>query len=198
MGQRKIKLVNGNMVDYELYDLVDKSDDVLKKPCAPFDFSNPPVDPKFLSVSLAETMIKKGGIGLAANQVGIPYRVFSMALVSGVTDTTKVETITLFNPVVLGVSKHNLEENEGCLTYPNLYLKVPRPAWVKVQYQMFNGQSVTGQFQYVDARCILHEIEHLDGIVFTTKVGSVKLQMAEQRAKKLQRNQSSREASLSY
>jgi peptide deformylase len=78
MSEKKIKFVDGQTYDYEIYNRIDPYSDILKQKLEPFDFNNPPIAPRYLAVSLIETMVKYRGVGLAANQVGLPYRVFVM------------------------------------------------------------------------------------------------------------------------
>ena len=166
-GERIVKFVNGQMVDYTLYELVDKYDHILKQPAQEFDFNNPPIDPIHLSMSLAETMGKNGGIGLAAPQVGIPYRVFCMGLIqlNKQQDQRKLDVMALFNPVIVSQSELKRKEKEGCLTFPGLFLDVERPTEVVIQFYNHFGNQMQTTFYGIDARCALHEYDHLEGIL---------------------------------
>src|SRR5262245_28920215 len=86
---------------FEIYNLVKENDPILKQVAKPFDFANPPVSPIYLSHSLFETMFKNKGIGLAAPQVGIPYRVFVMG---GDKDNKQV----FFNPMIIEFSESSI------------------------------------------------------------------------------------------
>jgi peptide deformylase len=164
MGKQKIKFVDGQMYDYEIYDLVDPYSDILKTKMEPFNFYNAPIKARYLAISLLETMVAKNGIGLSANQVGLPYRVFVMG--AGTTG------FACFNPEILEVSgEENFEE--GCLSFPGLFLPIKRPSSVKVRYQDMNGKFKEETFGGFTARIFLHEYDHMEGIVYTSKVSPI-------------------------
>ena len=184
MGERKLRYVDGNMIEYEIYDLISDKDPILHQPCAEYDFSNLPINPSFLSLSLSETLGAKGGIGLAAPQCGIPYRVVSIALVEGNNGEKSWDVITLFNPIIVDRSEKMVTENEGCLSFPDLMIEKERHDEIEVEYQNTKGQKIRGRFVGIDARCLQHEIDHLDGICFTDGLSPLKLQMAKKKAEK--------------
>lgn len=140
------------------YELVHYKEDVLHKPVEPFDFDNPPIDPKQLSQDLFNTMIKEGGIGLSANQCGLDYRVFVMAAHGD-------NFIACFNPKIVDFSAERLYLEEGCLSYPGLFVKIKRPKIIKVRYTQSDGQTVTRKFDGITSRCFQHELSHLNGQV---------------------------------
>jgi peptide deformylase len=159
-----------------IQELVDKNDSILKREMKPFDFSNPPVDPVVLYNDLAETMIENGGIGLSANQVGLPYRFFVMR---------SEEIIGCFNPKIVDFSSEQVILEEGCLSYPNLYVKIKRPKIIKVRYTLPNGETVTRKFDGITARCFQHELDHLNGIVYTKRANKIHLEQANKIVKKM-------------
>lgn len=138
--------------------LVDPKDPILTTPCQVFDFKNPPFDPIEFSKTLVKFMYDKNGIGLAANQVGVPYRIFAMR--------GQPENFVCFNPKIVQPSEMKIELEEGCLTYPNLLVKITRPQHVRVRFTMPNGDTITKQFTGLTARIFQHELDHLDGIIF--------------------------------
>ena len=160
------------------YNLVDKNDPILKQKMDPFDFSNPPVDPLDLVSNLAETMLEEGGIGIAANQCGLPYRVF---VIKG------IDLIPCFNPRVVDVSDEQIYLEEGCLSYPGLAVKIKRPRKIKVRYADPTGEITTQVFDGMTARVFLHELDHLDGIVHITRANRLHAEQAKKQLKKLQR-----------
>lgn len=174
MGEKKIKFVDGNMYEYEVYDLVDGYSDSLKQKLEPFDFSNPPINPRYLAVSLIETMVKYRGVGLSANQVGLPYRVFVMG-------AEKVG-FACFNPEILETSGDELFE-EGCLSFPGMFLPIRRPSSVKVRYIDMNGQTREETFSGFTARIFLHEYDHMEGITYTNKCSAIKVDRAKKKIK---------------
>lgn len=162
------------------YELVDCFDPILRTPTEEFDFDNPPVDPLELACNLAETMLEEGGIGIAANQCGLPYRVFVLQA---------EELIPCFNPRVVDVSEEQIYLEEGCLSFPGLTVKIKRPRRIKIRYTEPDGNTITKVFDGITARCVLHEMDHLDGIVHTQRANRVHLEQAKAKQKKLLRKQ---------
>lgn len=162
-----------------IYDLIDCNDPLLRKPVEPFDFSNPPIDPLELVTNMAETMLHHGGIGLAAPQCGLPYRVF---LIKG------IELIPCFNPKIVDASDETITLEEGCLSYPGLFVKVKRPRTIRVRYTEPDGKTSTHVYDGMTARIFQHELDHLDGIRYIERANRVHLEQARNAAKKAQRN----------
>jgi len=162
-----------------IYKLVNSNDPILREELTPFDFKNPPIDPLDLASDLAETMLASGGVGLAANQCGLPYRMFIM---------NADELIPCFNPRIVDYSEETVLLEEGCLTNPGLFVKVKRPRRIKVRYTEPNGQTTTKVFDGMTARIFQHELDHLDGIVYTQRANVIHLEQARKAAKKIQRN----------
>jgi len=169
-----------------ILNLVTSSDPILNETMPPFDFQNPPCDPVELVKNLAETMIANNGLGLSANQVGLRYRVF-------VLNGNPIQAC--FNPrIVDETSKNIILMDEGCLSFPNLYVKVKRPRTIKVRYTMPNGETVTQKFDGITARCFMHELDHLNGVVFTSRANPYHLEKATKRKKLLERGNISKES----
>lgn len=160
--------------------LVKYDDPILVTETKKFDFIDPPVDPIELAKSMAEFMTIKNGIGLAANQVGYPYRVFVI----------RTEPIlACFNPEVVDYSSEAVTLEEGCLSYPGLIVKVTRPKSIKIRYTQPNGETLTKTFTGMTARIILHEIQHLDGERFFDRVEWYETEKAKRWIKKAKKNQ---------
>ncbi len=180
MGEKRVKVVNGDLIEYEIHDLVDYYDPILRQPTKPFVFTGTSENLKeseYLAYSLAETLGELQGIGLSANQVGLPWRVCALNMGK--------EIWTLFNPEIIYKSETlNTEFQEGCLSYPGLYLKIPRPNHIKVKFQAIGGQFVEQEFDGLTAVCIQHELDHLNGIVYTDLVSPIKLDQAKRKVKK--------------
>ena len=140
-----------------IFELVDKNNEILHRPLKKFDWDNPVMDPIELAKSLAETMLKYNGIGLAANQIGVDARVFAIK-------TNPI--IVCFNPVVVNQSKEEIYLEEGCLTYPGYYVKIKRSKVIKMRYSEPNRNIVTQTFDGLTSRIVQHELTHLDGKVF--------------------------------
>lgn len=142
-------------------ELVKQNDPVLTTECQPFDFLNPPFDPIEFAQNLVKFMYDKNGIGLAANQVGVPYRVFAMR--------GAPENFVCYNPRIVQPSDQSIVLEEGCLTYPNLFVKIKRPQFVRVRFNTPNGDVRTETFTGMTARIFQHELDHLDGVIFYNK-----------------------------
>jgi peptide deformylase len=154
---------------------MDKNHSILKTELDKFDFQNPPTDPIQLAHDLAETMLAKGGIGISANQIGLPYRVFAMMA---------EKIIVCFNPILLSASDEQIVLEEGCLSYPNLFVKIKRPQEIRVRYTEPNGNIITEKFSGMTARVFQHELDHLNGIVYTKRANLIHLEQAKKNAKK--------------
>jgi len=137
--------------------LVPPGHPALRTVSAAFDFEAPPFNAVDFARSLVTLMRDMDGIGLAANQVGVLYRVFAMR-----GDPNQC----LFNPRVVVPGDDIQLLDEGCLTWPGLMLKVKRPKVGKVRFQMANGEVVTETYMGMTARVFQHELDHLDGITF--------------------------------
>ena len=116
---------------------------------------------------MAETLMHADGVGLAAPQVGVLRRV-ALVLETNVPENENPVLIELINPVVIEETGEQ-HEAEGCLSVPGEYGIVMRPASVKVRAQDRFGQIFEVSGEGLTARCFCHEIDHLDGIVFTSK-----------------------------
>jgi peptide deformylase len=150
--------------------LVSESSSTLHEECLEFDFNNPPIDPKEFAKSLHDMMVSKDGLGLSANQVGIPYRVFVMR--------TGDEPFAIFNPRVVDVSNRELVMKEGCMSFPLLYLNIKRPDSVRIRFQNEMGETRTEKFIGMSARVALHELDHMLGKVYTTKASKFETERA--------------------
>ena len=132
------------------------SDPALHKVCKPMvNFDNRLFR---LLEDMKETLIDSGGVGLAAPQVGILRRVVLV--------DTGEEILELINPTLIEVDGEQIGP-EGCLSVPGKYGLVKRPYWAKVRAQDRNGNWFEAEGEELIARCFCHELDHLDGIVYT-------------------------------
>ena len=129
--------------------------------------------------NLIETMEHFNGIGLSANQCGVMERVFVMY-----SDVKKKEIIACFNPKIVTESDEEIFMDEGCLTYPGLWLKVKRPDGIEVTYEDENGEKQEKAMFGLECRIFQHEYDHMEGTNFTKKVSRLRLNMARKRRKK--------------
>jgi peptide deformylase len=127
--------------------------------------------------SLKMTMKLYGGIGLSANQCGIKERVFIIG--------TDYFQLACINPKVISMSEDLQKENEGCLSFPGLYLRVDRPSSIDVEFTTENGEVKQMHLEGLTARCFLHELDHMNGIKFTSHVKPLSLQMAKKKQQKV-------------
>ena len=126
---------------------------------------------------LKMTMKLYSGLGLAANQCAVKERVFVIG-----TDQFQMACI---NPKVLESSEEIVKDTEGCLSFPAFFLSIPRPKWIEVEFTNENGERKQTRLEGLTARCFLHELEHLNGVKFTSHVGSVAMSQAKRKQKKL-------------
>lgn len=138
-------------------------------------------DAQSIETSMIEFMLKNYGIGLAANQIGMTKRIFVMGSynIDGFP-----APFAVFNPKILHTSNELESGQEGCLSYPDLWLTVKRPASIVVEYQNSKGDTYVQEMTGLVARCFQHEFDHLDGVCFVDKVSRLKLQLAMKKIRK--------------
>ena len=136
---------------------------------------------------LKMTMKLYNGLGLSANQCGVFERVFIVG--------NEEIVIVCINPKVIKVSEDLIKDNEGCLSFPGLFLKIERASSVEVEYYDLQGKKYNTTFTGLTARCFLHELDHMNGITMDKHVKPLALKMAKdkqgklfKRVKRLQRN----------
>ncbi len=127
-----------------------------------------------LAPRMLATMYEAPGIGLAAPQVGESLRLIVLD-VSGKDETP--DPMVLVNPEVIAASKELATREEGCLSLPNQYAEVTRPAVVKVRYQTLDGSRKDIEADGLMAACLQHEIDHLDGTLFVDYLSPLKRNM---------------------
>lgn len=156
---------------------------------------------KTLVEDMFETMYAANGIGLAAIQIGIPKRLLVIDLQPEDPDAepvecehdgtkhthpaTKNEPRVFVNPVIVDPNEQLATYQEGCLSVPDIFADVDRPATCTVQYQDVEGKAHEEQLEGLMATCIQHEMDHLEGILFIDHLSRLKKQMALKKLKKL-------------
>ncbi len=138
---------------------------------------------KTLAAEMFETMYEAQGVGLAAPQVAVSQRLFVMDCSSGEDETQK---FAIVNPEIIHV-EGSQEGEEGCLSFPGIYQKIERNQRTIVRYQDLSGDIQELDGTDLTARCILHETDHCDGIVFLDRMTILKREMAKRKIKRLQK-----------
>ena len=123
------------------------------------------LDRYHLSRILVDNMIHHNGIGISANQIGIWERAFAM-----VRDLENNEVMVCFNPRIVKSYSEEVEMEEGCLSYPELFLKIKRPDKIIVKYEDEDKKTHKIKLQGLASRVFQHEYDHMEGIDFTQRV----------------------------
>ena len=122
------------------------------------------LDRHHLSRVLIDNMIHHNGIGISANQIGIWERAFAM-----VRDLENNEVMVCFNPRIIKSYSEEVEMEEGCLSYPELFLKIKRPDKIIVKYEDEDKKTHKIKLQGLASRVFQHEYDHMEGIDFTQR-----------------------------
>ena len=168
----------------DLFDIITVPDPVLKTESPEVDRVDDNIQKQM--DRMLETMYEAPGIGLAANQVGILNRVLVMD-VTRRNEKDEKNPIFMVNPEIVWKSEEISIMEEGCLSIPQQYAEVERPAVVKVKYLDYNGQEQEGEFSELSSHCVQHEIDHLDGVLFIDYLSRVKRDMMVRRVQKLKK-----------
>ena len=157
-------------------------DPLLKQVSKPVDRVDD--DLRGLMDDMLETMYAAPGIGLAAIQIGVPKRVIVMDIAKQ--DEPKAPRYFV-NPEILWASEETAPYEEGCLSVPEIYDEVERPARVKIRYLNYAGEPVEEDAEGLFAVCIQHEMDHLDGVLFIDHLSRLKRDRAVSKVKKAAR-----------
>ena len=147
-----------------------------------FDFNNPSEDPVQLEKDMLECMYSNNGVGLSANQVGKRIRMFVMG-----SNSDKTSGMAFFNPEVVANTDTIQDLDEGCLSFPGVYVKIKRPTAIKARWQNAKGEVQEGEFTGYACKCFLHELDHLEGITFKDRISELKWALAVKQSKKRNR-----------
>ncbi|HLY79707.1 MAG TPA: peptide deformylase [Caulobacteraceae bacterium] len=138
-------------------------------------------DLRALMDDMLETMYAAPGIGLAAVQVGVPKRVIVMDISRG--DEEKFPRFFV-NPEIISASEELAVYEEGCLSVPEIYDEVERPAQVRIRYLGYDGKPVEEDAEGLFAVCIQHEMDHLEGVLFLDHLSRLKRERAVAKVRK--------------
>ena len=159
-----------------IYTLLEPNHPLLHSPLPEITAETEPEYRKELMDNMVETMKHYGGIGLSANQCGIPIRMFVFG--------DSAHYIPCFNPKILEYGKDKIPMEEGCLTYPGLFVKIYRPDWIVAQWEDENRELHKETFTELQSRVFQHEYDHMEGIDFRSLAGRVSLDMAQRKVKR--------------
>jgi peptide deformylase len=153
-------------------------DPVLRKLCLPIEN----IDGELITIAqnMVETTLAAPGVGLAANQIGLPWRLFVVNI--GV-ETDKENLVTVVNPKITAMEGSELGE-EGCLSIPDVIAEVNRASEIEIKGYDLNGNEVRYEAQGYLARAFQHEMDHLNGVLFWDKLGKIKRDILKRKFKK--------------
>ena len=167
--------------------LVEETNLILRQKCDPFDFNEPIMDPYELVEGLHKVRKEGKGIGLAAPQVGLATQVLVIGMGDFTTEGVSDYDQCFFNPVITQFSDETEVMIEGCLSFPNLVVKVKRSKDIEVTWYSEEGSEVSQSFGGMTSRILQHEIDHLDGITFLKRADRYHLNQAQKGRKMLER-----------
>jgi peptide deformylase len=124
---------------------------------------------KKLIVDMAQTMEKSQGVGLAASQIGVLKRIIVVR-----TDLQGQRILALINPKIVKKSREKEKEEEGCLSFPGIFLEIKRAKEIKIKAIDIKGEKINLKAKGVLARVLQHEIDHLNGILFYSRLSFIK------------------------
>ena len=190
---RKYKTLRGYRMSKELK-LIPPTDPRVLSMIAPFtdealkenDFK----DRTELTDAMFMAMKRYGGLGLSANQVGLPYRMF---VAGGHPQIENGLSIAMYNPEIKSASDELVTFKEGCLSFPFIFLDVKRPKEVVMTYTDTEGKEQEAHLKGMMARVCLHEYDHMQGRVFTEMVSKFKLQRAKEKGEKMMKQMRKRQ-----
>jgi peptide deformylase len=166
-----------------LREIILHPDPRLKKVATPVDDVDTEI--RRLADDMLQTMYDAPGIGLAAPQVGVSKRVLVMDCIKE--EGAKPRPMVLINPQVTWTSEAQNTYEEGCLSIPEQYADVTRPAEVEVSWLTLDGTPATERFDGLWATCVQHEIDHLNGTLFIDHISSLKRQLITRKMMKYKR-----------
>jgi peptide deformylase len=147
-------------------------DPVLRQLSQPVETVN--ADVRRLADDMLDTMYDAPGIGLAAIQIGIPRQ---MLVIDVSKDGEEKQPLIFINPKILTTSDERSVYEEGCLSIPDYYAEVERPATITVEYIDLEGKQLTAKADGLLATCLQHEIDHLNGVLFIDHISKLKREM---------------------
>lgn len=166
----------------KIHEVVKYPDPVLARPGAPVTVFDAAL--KTLVAEMFESMYVAQGIGLAAPQISLSQR---LTVIDVSFKKNPKDRLTLINPEIVETRGKQVEE-EGCLSLPDIREKVQRAAWVKVKAQNEHGEWFEVDGEELLARALLHEIDHLNGVLFIDRISRLKRELVLRKIRKMQKN----------
>lgn len=166
----------------KIHEVVKYPDPVLAKPGAPVTVFDEAL--KTLVAEMFESMYAAQGIGLAAPQISLSQR---LTVIDVSFKKNPKDKLVLINPEIVETRGKQVEE-EGCLSLPDIREKVQRAEWVKVKAQNERGDWFEVEGEELLARAILHEIDHLNGVLFIDRISRLKRELVLRKIRKMQKN----------
>ncbi len=166
--------------------LVILPDSVLRQVSAPVDTITPEI--KTLAADMLATMYDAPGIGLAAIQIGVPKRIVTIDLSKS--DDEEKAPMVFVNPEVIWTSEETSTHEEGCLSIPEYYEEVERPASIKLRYMDLDGKTQEIAAEGLLATCLQHEVDHLNGVLFIDYLSRLKRERVTKRFAKVAKRES--------
>ena len=163
-------------------DLLKPTNPLLRTQSKEFDFASPIMPAYELYHLLRDEMCALKTLGLSAPQLGIMTRVF---VFGNPEDPNSI--MPVFNPRIVNQGDETTVYEEQCSTFPGIFLKIKRPTTIRLRYSSVTGETETHNFQGMTARIALHEVDHLNGILFTDRVNRYHLDQAKRRKLKMDR-----------
>ena len=160
--------------------LIKYPNEFLERKVKDVDLENPGFDPVELKKEMVDFMIANNGIGLSANQIGLDAKVFVMG------DSVENSTMCI-NPTVLQYTSDTQDDIEGCLSFPNVFVKIKRPKEILAEWYNENLEKQTVKIEGYSAKCYLHELDHLLGITFKDRASKLKWDIAQKKTRKLEK-----------
>ena len=146
-----------------------------------WSFETPKKDTKEFVKELIDAMWSHSGLGISANQLGYSYRAFAMR------GETRKDSIVCFNPEIKDFSPEMNTMEEACLSLPDVFARVVRPAHVAISYLNQDGKQEGQLASGMTARVFQHELDHLDGILFVDRLGELSRTRAFEKARKIRK-----------
>jgi peptide deformylase len=163
-----------------IFDLIKGDDPILKQKCSEFDFDRGAfvetgvvLGAKELYELLRDKMIEHRGVGLSACQLGIMTRAF---VIGNFNDPSSI--LGVFNPIITNYDEQSVVYEEGCLSYPGIFVKIKRSRGIRVRYTGWNGVTDSTRYEGYTARIFQHEYDHLNGVTFQSRANRYHLEKA--------------------